>query len=162
MGRVPSGAVARVPEGLGVRLYRLASDQVSVGEQQNEPSPSLSTRLYMLGPEPLDLGNYLRIPNLTLSVKSNFTDEEIEHQSLDFLPKVRNESQIRIQAVWFQSLCFYLLFYGCVYMYVCMCKCMCVSSSHSLWGGFLSFSSDSRKKEGPGRATNSPFLQLVH
>lgn len=80
----------------------------------------------MLGPEPLDLGNYLRIPNLTLSVKSNFTDEEIEDQSLDFLPKVRNESQIRIQAVWFQSLCFYLLFYGCVYMYVCMCKCMCV------------------------------------
>lgn len=119
----------------------------------------------MLGPKPLDLGNYLRIPNLTLSVKSNFTDEEIEDQSLDFLPKVRNESQIRIQAVWFQSLCFYLLFYGCVYMYVCVCASVCVCVYPvpiSPWGGFLSFSSDSRKKEGPGPATNSPFLQLVH
>lgn len=86
----------------------------------------MSTQLYLLGLEPLDLGNDLRIPNLTLSVKSNFTDEEIEDQSLDFLPKVRNESQIRIQAVWFQSLCFYLLFYGCVYMYVCVCASVCV------------------------------------
>lgn len=54
------------------------------------------------------------------------------------------------------------------YAFTCyfMCVCVCVSSSHfpvvavpvSLWGGFPSFASDSRKKEGPGPATNSPFI----